>query len=150
MICYPQVFTCSIFSHPEQKKQQKKTKSPDVNLSDLKLLIYINLRITKLLKRRFLRTLSFLFFFSTDTLQSVFPPHMSACQHETAAAEKWSQSFQLLLKDSLSHQLDQVLLPCCVMWEYSDEELQQTACQVFSWVLTFPLCSSCSLLYSLF
>lgn len=63
-----------------KKKQQKKNKSPDVNLSDLKLFIYINLRITKPLKRRFLRTLSFFSFFSTDTLQSVFPPHMSACQ----------------------------------------------------------------------
>lgn len=129
-----------------KKKQQKKNKSPDVNLSDLKLFIYINLRITKPLKRRFLRTLSFFsFFFNRHTTISVSTSHVSL----SAAAEKWSQSFQPLLKNSMSHQLDQVLLPCCVMWEYSDEELQQTACQVFSWVLTFPLCSSCSLLYSL-
>lgn len=50
-------------------------------------------------------------FFATDTLQSMFPPHMSACQHETAAAEKWPQCFQQVLKDSPSHQRDQVLLP---------------------------------------
>lgn len=58
-----------------KKKQQKKNKSPDVNLSDLKLFIYINLRITKPLKRRFLRTLSFLFFFQQT--------HYNQCFHLT-------------------------------------------------------------------
>lgn len=70
MICYPQVFTCNIFSHPEQKKPTK-----DVNLSDLKLFIYINLYITQLLKRWFLTTLSFLLF-----LQQT---HYNQCFHLT-------------------------------------------------------------------
>lgn len=88
MICYPQVFTCNIFSHPEQKQQQKKTKSPDVNLSDLKLFIYINLHITKLLKRRFLRTLSFLFFSNRHTTISVSTSHVSLSARDSSG---WKQ-----------------------------------------------------------
>lgn len=75
MICYPQVFTCNIFSHPERKKTQKLSSSESQWSEALYIHKYINLCITQLLKRQFLRTLSFLVF-----LQQT---HYNQCFHLT-------------------------------------------------------------------